>query len=347
MMDFNTSKEIQCIACIGPQDHQQKQPFLAFGTMEHHDDLKIFPDLPRLLGADLYSELFDVQYKSKIEKKTPHDDAQSSDYLPFPADIAADILPSDYRHFCQQSQLKSHGNPHTFNGLSVLQFGLHPDNFQSFQAMTCPLNTDAYAEPVFNCDCGEGFDSLDSVIAHRESDSQHKPWHGAWKAQGQGVCLCGRVFSSSSALLRHIRLATISIRRKRLVNSRRCNEELLQVPVPPRQQKNRVSTAANERELEKVAKARELEEVAKIRNLEEAAKLRRHVTEIDKLIVEATMRQLIDQKEGMAKAKLQANGKISQKQRKQLGKEKAKESAVHLEGDKLQGASQNDEDIKD
>lgn len=77
-----------------------------------------------------------------------------------------------------------------------------------------------------------------------------------------------------------------------------------------------------------------------MRDLEEAAKLQRHVTEIDRLIVEGTLRQLIEGKDDMAK------GKISQKQRKQLEKEKAKKPADQLGGDKLKGGGRNGEDVQ-
>lgn len=183
--------------------------------METHDDLEHFPDLPHLLGTDLYTELFDAQSISASEDQHSHTSCHDFEDLPFPLDLDADLLPSSYIELCQHSQLGDYNNPQTIHSLSVLQFGLHPDNFQSFQAMTCPLDTDAYHEPVFNCDCGEAFNNLEDIIAHRESDLKHKPWHGIWREQGQGVCLCGRSFDDEAALRRHFKLATASIKRQR------------------------------------------------------------------------------------------------------------------------------------
>lgn len=186
--------------------------------METHDDFGHFLDLPHLLGTDLYTELFDAQ--SSCASGTEKSQAGCHDFedLPFPLDLDANLLPSSYIEICQHSRLEDHNNninPQTIHGLSVLQFGLHPDIFQSFQAMTCPLNTDAYPEPVFNCDCGEAFNNLQDIIAHRESDLKHKPWHGVWKSQGRNVCLCGRSFDDEAALRRHFKLAFASIRRQR------------------------------------------------------------------------------------------------------------------------------------
>lgn len=68
---------------------------------------------------------------------------------------------------------------------------------------------------------------------------------------------------------------------------------------------------------------------------EETAKLQRHVKDIDKLIVEATMRQLVEEKDEIDKAKGQANKKMSQKQRKKMEKEKAMRLAGQLQNNKL------------
>lgn len=224
------SKTFQYLSCALGLGSNNKTSLLYIGTMELHDDLKNFPNLQHLLGTGLYTELFDDQASSVTDNEKPEDPSQISEDLPFPADTDTNILPSDYQYVCQQSQLKGHGNPQTFHGLSVLQFGLHPNNFQSFQAMACPLNIDAYPEPVFDCDCGEKFDNLGSMITHRENDIQHKPWHGIWKVQGQGVCLCGRCFTNEPALRRHIRMANASIRRQRWVNGERDTKVCLSIP---------------------------------------------------------------------------------------------------------------------
>lgn len=190
--------------------------------MEFRDDLEHFPDLPHLLGTDLYTELFDAHPYCVSEDQDSKTSCHDFKDLPFPLDLDADLLPPSYIELCQHSQLEDHSNPQTTHGLSVLQFGLHPNNFQSFQPMTCPLNTDAYPEPLFNCDCGEAFNNLEDVIAHRESDLKHKPWHGIWREQGLGVCLCGRSFDDDAALRRHFKLAFASIKRQRRGIGGRC-----------------------------------------------------------------------------------------------------------------------------
>ncbi|KAJ4389084.1 hypothetical protein N0V93_006546 [Gnomoniopsis smithogilvyi] len=283
--------------------------------MESHDDVEMFPRLPHLLGISLYTELFSDQSICQSDNTKIRNQSQVSDDLPFPLDIDINILPSDYQHVCQQSQRKGDWNPQTFHELSVLQFGLHRDNFQSFQAMTCPLNTDAYPEPVFNCDCGEEFDNLESMVSHRESDLQHKPWHGIWEGQDKGICLCGRPFNDEAALRRHIRLAKDSRRRQRWVDGQKRNKQL-QIRGLPMQNNHRPCSAI------------------KSRGLEEAARLQQHVEDINKLIVEGTIRQLIEEKDGIDKAEWQVTGKMSQKQRKQLMKEKAKKSADQSMGSK-------------
>lgn len=183
--------------------------------METHDDVEDFPDLPHLLGTDLYTELFDAQSSYTSDDQESQTSRQDFEALPFPLDLDADLLPSSSVELCQHSQLEDHSNPKSFHGVSLLQFGLHHVNFQNFQAMTCPLNADAYPEPVFNCDCGEAFNNLEAIIAHRESDVKHKPWHGIWREQGQSVCLCGRSFDDEAALRRHFKLAFASIKRQR------------------------------------------------------------------------------------------------------------------------------------
>lgn len=75
---------------------------------------------------------------------------------------------------------------------------------------------------------------------------------------------------------------------------------------------------------------------AKRQELEETAELRQHVKEIDMLIVEGTMRKLIEESDGIEKVKRKVKGRISQKQRKQLERERAKNAADQLTGDRLQ-----------
>lgn len=61
------------------------------------------------------------------------------------------------------------------------------------------------------------------------------------------------------------------------------------------------------------------------------------------LIVEGTMRKLIEEKDGIERVKRQTRGKISQKQRKELAKEKAKSPADQLTGEKLQDERSSDD----
>lgn len=93
----------------------------------------------------------------------------------------------------------------------------------------------------------------------------------------------------------------------------------LQIPVvfKPRQKKLVFSNAATRRQQE------------------EADELTQHVKDIDRLIVEGTMRKLIEEKDGIDKVRRQTNGRISQKQRKQLEKERVKNAADQVTVDKL------------
>lgn len=183
--------------------------------MEPHDGLQDFPELPHLLGTCLFKELFDDNSTCQPDKKETHNNFQRAGNPAPSLNTDANTYPSDRQHVGQPSQMQAHENPQTLKDLSLLQKGLLPgNNFHSLGAMTCPLNTDAYPEPVFNCDCGERFDNIDSMITHRETAPQHKPWHSVWNAPEQGICLCGRFFDSEFALHRHIRLASPSVRRR-------------------------------------------------------------------------------------------------------------------------------------
>lgn len=62
----------------------------------------------------------------------------------------------------------------------------------------------------------------------------------------------------------------------------------------------------------------------------EAAKLNQHVKNVDRLIVEGAMRQLVEDQDSIT------YGKFSQKERKQMKKDKVKNLADQLQGIKLQ-----------
>lgn len=191
--------------------------------MERRDDLEILTDLPRLLGIDLYTELFHDQsvWQSDTQKLYKTNNTR------YPRNLHQ-LSPDsniDYAHdqvACQPGYMDSQDVLEDYHGLSLLHTSLGigiglelcPNDHQSFYTIPRPLDTDDHIGSVFNCDCGEAFNSLTSMIAHRETVPQHKPWHAVWEAQGDFVCLCGRPFNDEPAVRRHIKLANARTRRR-------------------------------------------------------------------------------------------------------------------------------------